>query len=202
MDLFEGLNDPDENLLPRDGVVQYFGRVMSYATADRYLACLRDTIAWENDALVMGGKRVVTKRKVAWYGAAAFEYGYSRTTKVALPWNEILLEIKGIVEKTTQERFNSCLLNLYHNGSEGMGWHSDNERELKPDGAIASLSFGAERRFLFKHKETGEVVERVLQHGGLLVMKGATQRHWQHRLPPMTGLNVARINLTFRMFGD
>ena len=202
MDLFEGLNDPDENLLPRDGVVQYFGRVIPYGAADRYLACLRDTIAWENDALVMGGKRVVTKRKVAWYGAAAFEYGYSRTTKVALPWSDMLLDIKAIVEDVTDARFNSCLLNLYHNGSEGMGWHSDNECELRRDGAIASLSFGAERRFLFKHKESGEVVERVLQHGGLLVMKGATQRHWQHRLPPVTRVGAARINLTFRMFGD
>lgn len=202
MDLFESLNDPEENLLPRDGVVQYFGRVMSYEAADDYLGAMRARIAWENDELVIGGKRIVTKRKVAWYGESAFRYGYSRTTKVALPWTKALVEIKGIVEEVTGEVYNSCLLNLYHDGSEGMGWHSDNERELKRDGAIASLSLGAERRFLFKHKDGGEVVERVLQHGGLLVMKGATQRHWRHRLPPVAGVSAARINLTFRMFGD
>lgn len=202
MDLFENLNDPDENLLPRDGVVQYFGRVMPYEAADAYLDALRARIAWENDELVMGDRRIVTKRKVAWYGDDSFRYEYSRTTKVALPWTKALVEIKGIVEEVTGARYNSCLLNLYHNGSEGMGWHSDNERELKRDGAIASLSLGAERRFLFRHKDGGEVVERVLQHGAVLVMKGATQRHWQHRLPPVAGVRGARINLTFRMFGD
>jgi len=202
MDLFDSLNDASENLLPCDGCVNYHGRVISFEVADRYLAALRKNIDWENDTLVIYGKQIVTKRKVAWYGDHAFRYGYSRTTKVALPWAKDLLKLKDIVERETREMYNSCLLNLYHDGSEGMGWHSDAEKELKRDGAIASLSLGAERRFVFKHKRTGQIVEKLLQHGSLLVMKGATQTHWQHRLPPIAGVSAARINLTFRMFGD
>lgn len=202
MDLFDDLNDAAENLLPCDGVVNYYGRVMPFDAADGYLARLHAIIAWENDALVIYGQRRVTKRKVAWYGDQAFRYGYSNTTKVARDWLPELLELKDIIECETGERFNSCLLNLYHNGSEGMGWHSDAESELKRNGAIASLSLGAERRFVFRHKASGEIVERVLAHGSLLVMKGTTQRHWQHRLPPVAGVSAMRINLTFRMFGQ
>lgn len=115
-----------------------------------------------------------------------------------LPWTHELLALKGMVEKRTGETFNSCLLNLYHNGDEGMAWHSDGEPELKKDGAIASLSFGAERKFAFKHKRTGEKVAITLEHGSLLVMKDETQSHWLHRLPPTKRIRDARVNLTFR----
>ena len=103
-----------------------------------------------------------------------------------------------MVEKETGETFNSCLLNLYHSGDEGMAWHSDGEKDLKKNGAIGSLSFGAERKFSFKHKETKETVSIQLEHGSLLVMKGATQTNWLHRLPPTKRINQPRINLTFR----
>ena len=144
------------------------------------------------------GKRIVTKRKVAWYGSRPFEYTYSNNTKKALQWTKGLLELKELVEKHTKETYNTCLLNLYHNGEEGMGWHSDDEKELKPDGAIASLSFGAQRKFVFKHKSTKIKVDLVLDHGSLLVMKGSTQKYWQHRLPPTKKVHKPRINLTFR----
>jgi alkylated DNA repair dioxygenase AlkB len=103
-----------------------------------------------------------------------------------------------MMEQQTGETFNSCLLNLYHTGEEGMAWHSDAEKDLKKDGAIGSLSFGAERKFSFKHKQTAEKVEVHLEHGSLLVMKGTTQTHWLHRLPPTTKTNLPRVNLTFR----
>jgi alkylated DNA repair dioxygenase AlkB len=103
-----------------------------------------------------------------------------------------------MVEAKTGETFNSCLLNLYHSGEEGMAWHSDGEKDLKKNGAIASLSFGAERRFLFKHKETKQNVSVQLEKGSLLVMKGSTQTHWLHRLPPTKKVKTPRINLTFR----
>jgi len=90
------------------------------------------------------------------------------------------------------------LANLYHDGSEGMAWHSDGEKDLKKDGAIASLSFGAERKFAFKHKQSKETVSMVLEHGSLLVMKDTTQTNWLHRLPPTKRINKPRINLTFR----
>ncbi|WP_233578021.1 alpha-ketoglutarate-dependent dioxygenase AlkB family protein [Hanamia caeni] len=102
------------------------------------------------------------------------------------------------MENETGETFNSCLLNLYHNGEEGMAWHSDGEADLKKDGAIGSLSFGAERKFAFKHKTTKEKIEMMLQHGSLLVMKDATQTFWLHRLPPARRITTPRINLTFR----
>ena len=116
----------------------------------------------------MFGKRIVTKRKVAWYGEKAFEYSYSNTTKLALPWTKTLLELKLLAQETTNETYNSCLLNLYHDGSEGMAWHSDGEKDLKKNGAIASLSFGAERKFAFKHKDTKEKVSLILEHGSFV----------------------------------
>ena len=103
-----------------------------------------------------------------------------------------------LARQKTGETFNSCLLNLYHDGREGMAWHSDGEKDLKKNGAIASLSFGAERKFSFKHKKTKDTVSQILQHGSLLVMKGTTQTSWQHRLPPSKKVHTARINLTFR----
>ncbi len=156
------------------------------------------TIPWENDVIHMFGKCIITKRKVTWYGDNPFEYSYSNITKKALPWTQELLELKKLTETLTGEIYNSCLLNLYHSGEEGMGWHSDDEKELKRNGAIASLSFGAERKFVFKHKTTKEKVELVLDHGSLLVMKGATQSFWLHRLPPTKKVGTPRINLTFR----
>jgi alkylated DNA repair dioxygenase AlkB len=107
-----------------------------------------------------------------------------------------------VAERLTGETYNSCLLNLYHNGSEGMAWHSDGEKDLKKDGAIASLSFGAERKFAFKHKAMGNRVDVLLEHGSLLVMKGTTQRFWLHRLPPTKKINSSRVNLTFRTIVD
>jgi alkylated DNA repair dioxygenase AlkB len=89
-------------------------------------------------------------------------------------------------------------LNLYHSGEEGMAWHSDGEKDLKKNGAIASVSFGAERKFAFKHKQTKETIALNLEHGSLLIMKGATQTNWLHRLPPTKKVDKARINLTFR----
>jgi alkylated DNA repair dioxygenase AlkB len=171
---------------------------MSLASAEDYFNRLLTHIEWKNDEAIIYGKRIITKRKVAWYGDQAFEYTYSNTTKCALPWTNELLQLKTLVEKTTGEQFNSCLLNLYHDGSEGMAWHSDGEKDLKKNGAIGSLSFGAERKFLFKHKASKNNVSLVLEHGSLLVMQGCTQRYWQHRLPPTIKVTQARINLTFR----
>ena len=142
---------------------------------------------------------IITKRKVAWYGDKPFKYTYSKTTKSALPWTKELLELKEIIENQIGEKFNSCLLNLYHNGDEGMAWHSDGEKDLKKNGAVGSLSFGAERKFSFKHKKTKQTVSVYLEKGSLLVMKGTTQINWLHRLPPTKKVKNPRINLTFRI---
>jgi len=198
MKLFEDFIDKTQNWLPQDGVVNYYGHLFNQEDANNYFEKLLNTIEWRNDELVIFGKKIITKRKVAWYGEKPFEYTYSNTTKYALPWTKELLELKTAIEKETGETFNSCLLNLYHNGDEGMAWHSDGETELKKDGAIASLSFGAERKFAFKHKQTNQKVELTLEHGSLLIMKDTTQTHWLHRLPPTKKIKTPRINLTFR----
>lgn len=195
MDLFSNENT---NLLPKDGTVLYYGKLMNRSMADQYLQALLNNIEWKNDEAILFGKRIITKRKVAWYGDRAFEYTYSNSTKKALPWTPELLQLKQLVEEKTGETFNSCLLNLYHTGEEGMAWHSDGEKDLKKDGAIGSLSFGAERKFAFKHKTSGETVSVVLEHGSLLVMKDTTQTHWLHRLPPTKQTRLPRVNLTFR----
>ncbi len=198
MDLFNTLPDKNKNYLPKDGTVNYHGKVLNQKEADYYLKTLLDSIEWRNDEAIIFGKRIVTKRKVAWYGDKSYEYTYSNTTKSALPWTKELLELKLLIEQHTGETFNSCLLNLYHNGEEGMAWHSDAEKDLKKNGAIASLSFGAERKFAFKHKESKETISLVLEHASLLIMKGLTQSHWLHRLPPTKLISRPRVNLTFR----
>lgn len=186
------------NLLPKDGDVFYYGKIFTAVEAAYYTDKLFTGVEWKNDESFIYGKLIVTKRKVGWYGDEAFDYTYSKTTKKALPWTKELLDIKMITEQRTGEKYNSCLLNLYHNGDEGMGWHSDAEKELKKDGAISSLSFGAERKFLFRHKQTKETVEVFLENGSLLLMHGTTQTHWLHRMPPTKKVFTPRINLTFR----
>lgn len=198
MDLFSSMTDSSQNLLPKDGTVNYYGKIFTKTEADHYLDCLLNNIEWKNDEAFILGKLIITKRKAAWYGDREFEYTYSNRTKKALPWTTALLELKRKVEKETGEAYNSCLLNLYHSGEEGMAWHSDGEKDLKKDGAIGSLSFGAERKFAFKHKQSKETVSVILEHGSLLVMKGTTQTHWLHRLPPTTKILKPRVNLTFR----
>ena len=198
MELFENKIDKNKNWLPHDGVVNYHGKILAENEANDYLEKLLNSIEWRHDEAIMFGKKLITKRKVAWYGEKPFEYTYSKVTKLALPWTKELMELKEIAEFHSNETFNSCLLNLYHEGSEGMAWHSDGEKDLKKNGAIASLSFGAERKFAFKHKESKERIDIWLEHGSLLMMKGTTQTHWLHRLPPTKKVNAVRVNLTFR----
>ena len=202
MDLFDYKPDASKNWLPYEGTVNYYGKLLNQEAANYYLKALLENIEWRNDEAVIFGKKIITKRKVAWYGEKPFEYTYSNTTKHALLWTKELLELKELIEKETGETFNSCLLNLYHTGDEGMAWHSDGEKDLKKDGAIGSLSFGAERKFAFKHKQSKQRVELILEHGSLLVMKDTTQTHWLHRLPPTKRVSTPRVNLTFRTIVD
>ncbi len=196
MNLFP--ENPNENQLPYQGEVYYYGAVLKVEDANDYFQSFMNTIAWRNDEAVIFGKKIITARKVAWYGDKSFPYGYSGTTKAALPWTNDLLRLKQSIEEISGESFNSCLLNLYHSGAEGMAWHSDGEKELVKNGAIASVSLGADRLFAFKHKKEKEVKSFLLEHGSLLIMKGETQTHWLHRLPPTKKVHTPRINLTFR----
>lgn len=196
MELF-GPNS-NENILPHNGEVYYYGQIMTDTAAMDAFNALMAEIDWQPDEAIIFGKRIITKRKVAWYGDRDFNYTYSKITKQALSWTVSLLMLKQLAEKHSGHTYNSCLLNLYHNGSEGMAWHSDGEKDLEPNGAIASMSFGAERKFAFKHKETKELININLARGSLLVMKGPTQNQWLHRLPPTKKVTSPRVNLTFR----
>lgn len=196
--LFEEISEFPVNILPHDGTVNYYGKVFPEEKSEIFYEYLLNQIPWENDEAVIFGKLILTKRKVAWFGEKAFEYTYSKRTKYAKFWTPELLELKKKCEEVSGEAYNSCLLNLYHDGSEGMAYHSDGEKDLKKHGAIASLTFGAERKFLFKHKTTKEKVEIFLENGSLLIMKGTTQENWLHRLPPTTKVKTPRVNLTFR----
>lgn len=195
MELFE--SERQRNLLPYDGTVTYYGTILARSSSDNLLKILLEDIPWKNDEAIIYGKHIVTKRKVAWFGDSDYEYTYSNTTKKASPWTKELSELKILTEELIGSKFNSCLLNLYNNGEEGMAWHSDDEKALGKNSTIASLSFGAERKFCFKHKSTKEQISLILEHGSLLVMKGA-QESWQHRLPTTKLIKRPRVNLTFR----
>ena len=185
-------------ILNKDGLVNYYGKILTSEEANQYLGLLMQNILWKNDEVVIFGKHIVTKRKTAWYGDSDYLYTYSNITKQALPWTKELYGLKQMVEEFAGVKFNSCLLNLYHNGDEGMGWHSDDEESLGKNNTIASLSLGAERKFLFKHKQTKQINSFILEHGSLLIMKDATQRNWLHSLPKSKNIVQPRINLTFR----
>lgn len=189
---------PVVNLLPFDGFADYYGRVIPAAQSNHYLDRMLNEIAWRNDEAVIFGRHIVTKRKVAWYGNANYSYAYSGKVREALSWTPELLELKAIVEGICGRTFNSCLLNLYHTGEEGMAWHGDDEKTLEPDGGIASLSLGAERKFSFRHRKTRETLSIQLEAGSLLVMHGPTQTHWMHALPKTARVLQPRVNLTFR----
>jgi alkylated DNA repair dioxygenase AlkB len=186
------------NVLPQDGEAMDHGLVFAREGADRYLQILLAEIPWRHDEAKMFGKHIVTARKVAWYGDRNYDYTYSGRTRTALIWTPVLREIKAVVEGLSGASYNSCLLNLYADGSQGMGWHHDDEKGLGKNSNIASVSFGASRRFEFRHNRTREKVSVLLEHGSLLVMQGTTQSFWQHQVPKSLKVTAARINLTFR----
>ena len=185
------------NLLPRDGAVYYCGRALDAEFAVRGFQELQGGDFWRNDEVLMFGRRLVMSRKMAWFGDVP--YKYAGALKAPLPWSRQLLELKTAVEAACGHSFNSCLLNYYADGSEGMGWHSDDEKSLVSNAAIASLSLGAQRNFRFKHRRTGETVSVLLETGSLLLMEEETQTHWVHCLPKSKRILEPRINLTFRL---
>ena len=186
------------NILNQDGIAFYHEKVIPDDQIKQLYNELLNNINWENERVVMFGKEIITKRKVAFYSDNSIAYRYSSKTKIGLPWNDTLIALKNIAESITKETYNACLLNLYHNGEESMGWHSDNEKEIVANSSIASLSIGAARKFSFKHKVTKETISIQLENGSLLEMKGTIQSNWWHSLPKSKKITDSRINLTFR----
>lgn len=198
-ELFEQFQaDPNINLLPKDGIARYFQNIFDGVTSDLLYQSLFRSLDWQPDQLWMFGKIVTTQRKVAWVGDDGCSYTYSRIKKEPQAWTSELLEIKSKAEELAQWKLNSCLLNLYHDGNEGMGWHSDDEIELDKGAPIISISLGGARKFAFRHKLDGTSVSLLLENGSALAMHTPTQAFWRHSLLK-TKLPVApRINLTFR----
>lgn len=161
---------------------------------------LLEDVDWQPQTIRIRGRSVVSPRLSAWYGDADTRYRYSGLTLDPLPWLEPLAELRTRLEERAEARFNSVLANLYRNGNDSMGWHSDDEPELGIDPVIASVSLGATRRFRLKHRRRKELapVAIELSHGSLLLMRGATQRCWQHQLPKTKRVDEPRVNLTYR----
>lgn len=195
MDLFSAPLVPTPIPLD-DGALAWLPQLpLPWPNAD-VMARLLHEIAWREETIVVYGKRHLQPRLSAWHGDAAYTYSGLRLTPA--PWTPLLTTLRAAVQEATGHTFNSVLLNLYRNERDGMGMHSDNEPELGPEPVIASLSFGAKRTFILKHKLTKQTVRLDLTDGSLLVMSGQTQQNWLHGINKMTREAGPRINLTFR----
>ncbi len=197
-----GYGSPEDSryIDAEDLKILYYENYFNVEESESYLAKLRKDIQWKSETATVWGKKVVMKRKIGWYGDEGKSYTYSGLTVHPNKWNDTLLSIKEKIEKVSPSRFNSVLLNDYSSGEVGMGWHSDNEKELGRNPVIGSVSFGAERDFFLKHK-TNKDLDKItipLKSGSLLLMLGNTQHHWDHSIPKRMKVKDQRINLTFR----
>ncbi len=188
-----------EKLLPFDGEVEYYPSFFSMEDSNNFLSTLKEKINWVQEPIKIFGKEVMQPRLTALYGDPKIPYGYSGIEMRAYPWSIDLKEIKERVEDAADQEFTHVLLNYYRTGEDSMGWHRDNEPVLGLNPVIASVSFGEERAFQFRHYHKKELKREIkLQHGSLLIMKGETQHHWEHQLPKRKRISGGRINLTFR----
>jgi alkylated DNA repair dioxygenase AlkB len=197
--LFDLLNTPEPiAILAKDGEAEYLNNFYALDECHDLFKNLLSSLPWESDQIIMFGKLVTTSRKVVWVADPECLYTYSGIQKIPQDWTNELLQIKHKLEQVTGHTYNSCLLNLYHNGNEGMGWHSDNEKELDSTTPIASVSLGARRKFAFRHKQDKTTTSVFLENGSLLMMHPPMQEHWQHSLLKTKIVTSPRINLTFR----
>ena len=190
-----------DNLLPYDGLVNDLGIVIDYPSPLFYN--LVTELPWQEDIVTLFGKTHVTTRQIVWMGDSDIDYQYSGHTRQTIPWTDTVFHVKHHIEQKLLDlgidaNFNSCLLNYYPSGEDGMGYHADDERELGEQPVIASLSLGATRKFVFKHKKTQDKVELYLESGQLIVMHGETQNFWKHSITKTKKVTTGRISLTFR----
>jgi len=180
--------------------IKIYDSFLPLEDSDVFFQKLSININWRREQIFVWGKKRTTKRRVAWYADKGKKYSYSGLTLEPETWDEDLIQIKQQIQNITHQVFNSVLLNEYPDGRVGMGWHSDDEKELGINPIIASVSLGAERDFLFRHKKDKSIepVKILLKHGSLLLMMGSTQHHWHHSLPIRRKVKDRRINLTFR----
>lgn len=179
-----------------DGQLAWMPQLPLPCTNAELMARLIAETAWREETVVVYGKRHLQPRLSAWYGDAS--YTYSGLRLAPLPFTPLLDAVHAAVEAATGHQFNSVLLNYYRNERDSMGMHSDDEPELGPQPTIASLSLGAARTFVLKHKHNKKTVRLELTDGSLLLMAGETQKYWLHGINKMTRTLQARVNLTFR----
>jgi len=192
---------PTDNLLPYDGKVNDLGVIIDDATA--LYNTLLNELPWQSDIATLFGKTHITTRQIVWMGDTDADYQYSGHVRQTVPWSDIVFHVKQKLEQALAEigvtaNFNTCLLNYYPSGADGMGYHADDEKELGHQPVIASLSLGATRKFVFKHKKTQDKVELHLESGQLVVMHGDTQTFWKHTITKTKTVDTGRISLTFR----
>lgn len=183
-----------------DAELRYVPGFLPAPEADRLLAALQALPDWRQERLTIFGRVVDAPRLTAWYGDPGVRYAYSGVVHEALPWPAEIRAVRDRLAAELHVVFDGVLANRYRDGRDSMGWHSDDERELGPRPLIASISLGAQRRFLLRHRTRKDLstIDLPLEHGSLLVMQGDTQRHWRHSLPKTTRCRDERVNLTFR----
>jgi len=182
-----------------DAQISYGASFLDDHTAYHAFLQLRSEINWRQEHITLFGKTHKVPRLSCWMADAGMSYAYSNMTMQAVSWHPLVQSIKQQVERVCCYDFNSVLLNYYRNGQDSNGWHSDDEPELGCDPVIASVSLGAPRDFYLRYKQNHSIKQLItLQPGSLLLMKGCTQRYWQHQVPKRAQSD-GRINLTFRV---
>lgn len=199
LDLFQEENASHELIKINKGEYFYIPNFFTKKESDFYLETLLEKIEWKQEEMNMYGKTIKFPRLTAWYGDNDKPYSFSGINLNPNTWTKELQEIKEKIEPKSNATFNSVLLNLYRNGNDSISWHTDAEKELGINPIIASVNFGATRKFQLRHKETKEKIEIELKHGSLLIMRGELQHFWQHQVPKTKQLVGKRINLTFRI---
>ena len=190
---------PGENILPHHGEAFYYSELYDSTEKEILFESLVNGIVWKQEPIKLFGKEVMQPRLTAWYGDPGVSYSYSGITMQPHTWNAELGYVKQRVEELAGITFNSALLNLYRNGNDGMGWHRDNERELGKNPIIASVSFGAERKFQLRtYSKKADLKSICLANGSCLIMRGETQHYWEHRVPKISTETKPRLNITFR----
>ncbi|BAU65736.1 2OG-Fe(II) oxygenase [Stanieria sp. NIES-3757] len=189
----------DKNM--SDGEVIIYQNFFEETESNQFFKELLSNINWRQEKMKIFGKEVDLPRLTAWYGDEGKSYTYSGITMSPDPWILPVLSIKEKIKKVIETNFNSVLVNLYRNGKDYISWHTDDEPELGKNPTIASVSFGATRRFQLRHKSNKDLdtVEIPLTHGSLLIMRGSTQHFWKHQVPKTSKILTERINLTFRV---
>ena len=188
----------DHQLAIQDGTLYYIPGWLPQARAAHLYACLKHELEWQQGNVKVFGRWHPIPRLQAWYGDPSAIYGYSGKPLTPTPWHPELSQLRDELARYGI-RSNAVLANLYRDGNDKVGWHSDNEKELGRHPVIASISLGSTRTFQLKHKRTNERIDLELESGSLLLMAGTLQANWLHALPPRKRITESRINLTYRM---